>query len=319
MRQDSILVTGCGGFIGSNLCHKLVAEENYKVIGLDGFFTGSNRKNLTGLYDKLGFKVLNCDIRNNHALTEVFRTYHIDYIVHLAAESFVDRSIECNNPFWSTNVVGTVNLLNLAKQFHVKKFINQITDEVFGPIKSGSSKETSPIRPTSPYAASKASQYLAGKSHYITYELPVISTFPSNTYGPRQWPEKLIPKFIMNLMSNKQVPLMQSSHFVRDWLSVEDHIDALVFLLEKGSIGEDYNIGGDCELTNLEITERLIKIMDKPNSLIDIVPDRKAHDCRYSVSNAKINKLGWKPTKSNIDTYLPMTVDWYRKNYLMYK
>jgi dTDP-glucose 4,6-dehydratase len=231
----------------------------------------------------------------------------------IAHNTHVDRSISNDKSFWESNVIGTTNLFRCVKDHpEVKKIINQVTDEVFGPKERGASLEGDRLLPTSPYASSKAAQYLVGKSYERTFQLPIVSTFPSNTYGPRQYPEKLIPKFINRLLKDEKVPLMKSSHFQRDWLAVEDHVNALIFLMDHGLIGEDYNIPGNSLLTNLVITEHLLSLLDKGPEFIEEVPDRKAHDCRYCVDGTKLKELGWVP-KLTMEDYLPETVIWYKK------
>ena len=306
-----IVVTGAAGFIGSNLCIRLV-EQGYQVYGIDALLAGSNLANLDPLMG-LGVEFYNAkvDIRDEghlHSTLDMFGPH--ECVIHLAAESHVDRSISGDKTFWETNVVGASNIMRWALKNNVK-VINQITDEVYGPKETGESFEGDCLLPTSPYAASKAAQYLVGDSYYKTYGLPVISTFPANTYGPRQHLEKLIPKFITKLLAGEQVPLMKSSHFVRDWLPVDDHCDALIHLMKHGSPGEGYNIPGLGLCTNLSITQKLLGLTGRDESAILEVPDRKAHDSRYCVNGDKIKTLGWK-IKHNFITYLQDTVGWYK-------
>jgi len=301
----SILVTGAAGFIGSNLCWKLT-ELGYDVVGIDAFKIGSNRKNLQGWKGRL----LEIDILNKTALDQLVKENTFEEVIHLAAETHVDRSFLNIDSFWSTNVLGTSNLLQCFLGRPPRIFINQLSDEAYGPIDFGQSVEGDPFYPTSPYAASKAAQYFVGQSFYKTFNLPVVSTFPSNTFGPRQWPEKLIPKFTLRLINSLPVPLMKSVENRRDWLSVEDHVAALIFLLKKGAVGSSYNISAENQLTNLAITKHLLFLTGRDDSYIELVPDRLAHDYAYNVSSAILHLMGWAP-KQKFETYLKSTVEWY--------
>ncbi len=310
-----ILCTGAAGFIGSNLCYKLVGLQA-DVVVIDKLSPQSNRgwtipieKPAAGR-GRVIFKHL--DLCDKESLAKVFQEYQIEYIFHLAAESHVDRSIASPAGFWDSNVIGTFNLLHMADGYSVP-VLNQISDEVFGPKPEGYSKEEDRFNPTSPYACSKAAQYFVGKSFAATYGLPLISTFPSNCYGPRQHSEKLVPKFIGKLLRGERVPLMSSTHFQRDWLAVDDMCDALIFLMQKGIPG-DYNVGADNHHANLEITQKLLALTGRDESAIEIVSDRLAHDSRYAVDSSKIRALGWRPQK-DFDTYLASTVEWF-KDYL---
>lgn len=307
-----ILVTGAAGFIGSNLCHALIAQGDY-VVGLDAMKVGSSYHNLGELLDCEFFDLVEGDLASETQVSSCLRDMRFDVIYHLAAESHVDRSIVSDAHFWESNVIGTANLLRWAHKRGAKKIVNQITDEVYGPKEKGESFEGDPLRPTSPYAASKAAQYMVGRSYIETYGAPIIHTFPANTYGPRQYPEKLIPKFVSNLLNGGTVPLMKSSHFQRDWLAVDDHVRALVIAAQQGVPGQDYNIPGTGTVSNLEITQRLLGLTGRDESAIQEVPDRKAHDCRYCVNGDKMIQLGWRPL-CTLDTYLPLTVQWYRDN-----
>lgn len=309
--MSTILVTGAAGFIGSNLCHYLV-RQGHHAVGLDAMKTGSSYSNLEGI-DLEMFTLAELDLCCDGSL-ECLEGYHFDAIYHLAAESHVDRSIDGDLPFWQTNVVGTSNLLRWAASKGVPRILNQITDEVYGPKDTGESMEGDPLLPTSPYAASKAAQYLVGMSYINTYKAPIIHTFPANTYGPRQYTEKLIPKFTKNLLTGQQVPLMKSSHFVRDWLPVCDHVSALVTILNNGNLGEGYNVPGGWVIPNLEVTQELLALTDRDESAILEVPDRKSHDSRYCVNGQKVLDLGWHVTR-DFSSYLAETVEWYRERY----
>ena len=308
----TILVTGAAGFIASNLCHHLISLGE-EVVGIDALKTGSCLDNIDDIgSDKFCFHVVN--LCNYEYLKGVFQGRTFDQVYHLAAESHVDRSIAGDLPFWESNVIGTRNLLDCCREFGVNRILNQITDEVYGPKRKGVSFESDVFLPTSPYAASKAAQYYVGRSYHQTHNLPVVSTFPANTYGPRQYPEKLVPKFIGKLLAGDRVPLMASVHFQRDWLAVTDHIEALVHIMKHGVIGEGYNVPGTGCVTNETITRMLLEYTDRLwESSVDLIEDRKAHDCRYCVDGHKLATLGWQPTNKLAD-YLPVVVEWYKQN-----
>jgi dTDP-glucose 4,6-dehydratase len=308
--SDLILVTGSAGFIGSNLCH-LLQEQGRDFIHLDGVFPEADLSNLDGVRVPL----IRCDLAIEREVVSVFDSYPITQVIHLAANSHVDRSIYGDLPFWRSNVLGTSNLMRaaLSHKMRIRSIINQITDEFYGeiPRDHAPAVEGQAPHPTSPYPCSKTGQYFVGRSFLVTYGLPVISTFPVNAYGPRQNVEKLIPKFATNLLRGEKVPLMASSHFERDWIPVVDMCRAFLLLLDKGRLGEDYNIGADRHHTNLEITKKLLKITGRDESYIKTVPDRQAHDCRYAVDSAKIKSLGF-TLQNDFDEYLEHTVAWFR-------
>jgi len=306
-----ILITGSAGFIGSNLCH-LLYQMDTEFIHLDGFFPEADINNLRGL----DASPITCDLADERMVEFVFKHFPITKIVHLAANSHVDRSISGDAPFWRSNVIGTANLMRAAlKTGKVELIINQITDEFYGEIPRGTpdAVEGQPPMPTSPYPCSKVAQYFVGKSFHTTYGLPVISTFPVNAYGPRQNVEKLIPKFATNLMRGEKVPLMASSHFERDWIPVVDMCRAFLLLLEKGTPGEEYNIGADRHRTNKQITETLLELTGRDSSYIETVPDRAAHDCRYAVNSDKIKSLGFELSQG-FNEYMEYTIDWYKQH-----
>jgi dTDP-glucose 4,6-dehydratase len=280
-------------------------------IGIDALFTGSNLDNTEGL----DFRFFKLDLACEEQVKHLFKCFPIRQVVHLAAASHVDRSISGDAEFWRSNVVGTANLMRSCRDWQVDKVVNQITDEFYGevPRTQHDALEGEAPDPTSPYPCSKVAQYYVGRSFYTTYGVPVVSTFPVNNFGPRQHVEKLIPKFITNLLAGKKVPLMASSHFERDWLPVKDMCRALDLLLEEGVGGQDYNVGADNHHTNLEITEKLLTLTDRDESFIETVPDRAAHDSRYAVDSAKIKELGYKP-RYLFDDYLEQTVEWYKEN-----
>ncbi|HEX7627827.1 MAG TPA: dTDP-glucose 4,6-dehydratase, partial [Candidatus Methanoperedens sp.] len=237
----------------------------------------------------------------------------VDCVVHFAAESHVDRSIDDASVFVKTNVLGTFTLLDAALRHNIQKFIHISTDEVYGSINSGSFVETDILTPSSPYSSSKAGSDLLAQSYFITHKLPVIITRCTNNFGPYQYPEKLIPLFITNLLLNRKVPVYGTGKNVRDWIYVLDHCKAVDFILHKGTIGEIYNIGGGAEKTNIEITKKILKMLKADGSMIEYVKDRPGHDLRYSLDCSKLRKLGWKPLHE-FDEALEHTVKWYIEN-----
>ena len=310
-----ILITGSAGFIGSNLCHHLHTQE--EILGIDKLGPESNRswtwdiekgKNCM-IFEKL-------DLTDQESVANLFKRYPIKKIVHLAAESHVDRSIKDSAGFWKSNVIGTHNLMHQALEHEVDLVINQITDEAYGEKPIGEAFEGDAFKPTSPYACSKVAQYWVGRSYHTTYSLPVVSTFPVNCYGPRQYHEKLIPKFINKLLNDKPVPLMKSTHFQRDWLPINDMCTGHEVLLEKGVPGDDYNVGANSHRTNEQLTIELLRLCGRSwNTHVQIVPDRSAHDCRYAVNCEKLKSLGWK-VQNTFDDYLKYTVQWYKEQSL---
>jgi dTDP-glucose 4,6-dehydratase len=305
-----LLITGTAGFIASNLCWHLVDQGYDNIVGVDALLTGSDYNNIVSC----PITFLNYDLAEEDQVEAIFRQFDIKQIIHLAAASHVDRSIDDDSPFWRSNVIGTANLCRSAGRHGVDVLINQVTDEAWGCKPKKGALEGDQFFPTSPYPSSKVAQYFVGRTNWITYGLPVISTFPVNCFGPRQYPEKIIPKFTRNLLEGRTVPLMASSHYERDWLPVKDMCRALHLLLEKGEPGQDYNVGADNHHTNLELTRKLLKLTGRDESFIELVPDRKAHDSRYAVIWDKLRHLGWKP-ECDFDSYLEFTVDWYRHIY----
>ncbi len=314
---STALVTGAAGFIGSHLCDHLLATGRYEqVVGLDAERVGSAVGNLDHAHRQDGFSYHRADIGDGPTVAEILARHRVTHVYHLAAESHVDRSIEDSRPFFETNVMGTQALLERCRQHGVARFLNQITDEVYGPVPRGESLEGDPFRPSSPYAASKAAQHLVGQAYFHSFGLRVIATFPSNTYGPRQFPEKLIPRFILRLLEGRNVPLMASSGFSRDWLWVGDHCRGLIAAMEHGVAGQGYNLGGDNELTNGDLTARILQTLGLDESRIDRVPDRPSHDCRYRVNSSLAHQqLGWTPQR-DFPAGLARTLDWYTEHRL---
>ncbi len=314
-----ILVTGAAGFIGSNLCHYLT-QQRHKVLGLDNFSIGSAWANLEGLNPYyFSLEVGDLSSISIQRLQDLLRKYDVQVVIHLAAASHVDRSIQSDEEFYQTNAIGTSNLMRacLDRGRKLRVFINQITDEVFGSIEVPlEAYEDDPFNPTSPYAASKAAQYYVGLSYWKTFGLPVVSTFPSNTFGPRQYPEKFIPRSVLRVLQKEPILLMKSSLNTRDWLYVEDHCRALALLIQKGQPGVGYNFGAGAHLTNQEVADSILGWHSNGN--IKIIPDRAGHDTRYAVNSERIAALGWTAEK-NVHVRMFETFEWYRQHQKQYE
>jgi dTDP-glucose 4,6-dehydratase len=308
-------VTGGAGFIGSHFVRMLLnqtSSEVSKVTVCDKFTYSGNENNLIGAAEDQRFSLIRGDICDMEMMRKVLASH--DVVVHFAAESHVDRSIQSANPFIVTNVLGTQTLLEASRQNGISTFVHVSTDEVYGSIDAGSWTEDQPLLPNSPYSASKASSDLVARAFHKTYGMDIRITRCSNNFGTHQYPEKMIPLFITNLIDDKKVPLYGDGLNVRDWLHVEDHCQGIFLVAQKGRSGEIYNIGGGTELTNLELTEQILNLFNKTRNDIEIVPDRLGHDRRYSVDWTKINReLGYTP-KHSIQDSLPSLVDWYQKN-----
>ncbi|AKB23618.1 dTDP-glucose 4,6-dehydratase [Methanosarcina sp. MTP4] len=307
-----LLVTGGCGFIGSNFIHYMLEKyPDYEIVNLDKLTYAGNPENLKDIEENPNYSFIKGDICDPVIVNEVMK--NADQVVHFAAESHVDRSIEDGSVFVRTNVLGTNTLLQSSLANDIKKFIHVSTDEVYGSTMEGSFTEKDNLAPSSPYSSSKAGSDLLAMSYYTTYGLPVCITRCTNNFGPYQYPEKLIPFFISRLMEGKKVPVYGTGLNIRDWIHVEDHCSAVDFVLHSGSSGEIYNIDGGNELTNLEITHVLLKMLGKDESSIEYVEDRKGHDFRYSLDGSKLEKMGWKP-RYDFDTALEQTVSWYVEN-----
>jgi len=306
-----ILVTGGAGFIGSNYIRMMFNRyPDIEIINFDKLTYAGNLDNLHDISNP-GYTFIKADICDQKAVSEAMEG--VDAVVHFAAESHVDRSIKDSSVFVRTNVLGTNTLLACALDLDIDKFIHVSTDEVYGSIEEGSFTENDPLDPSSPYSSSKAGSDLLAISYYTTYGLSVSITRCTNNFGPYQYPEKLIPLFITNLMECKKVPVYGSGLNVRDWIYVEDHCCGIDFVFNHGRSGEIYNIGGGSELTNLEITHRILKMVGQDDSMIEYVEDRKGHDLRYSLDCSKLKAMGWKP-EFDFDTALKYTVKWYMDN-----
>jgi dTDP-glucose 4,6-dehydratase len=307
-----ILVTGGAGFIGSNFIRYLLnAYPDIHIINLDALTYAGNRENLSDLEGDPRYLFYQGDVQDRAVVDNLMS--NVEAVVNFAAETHVDRSIHEAGEFLKTDVMGTFTLLESAKKHQIKRFLYISTDEVYGSIEVGSFKEIDPISPSSPYSASKAGGDLLAHSYFVTYGLPVLITRSSNNFGPYQYPEKLIPLFVTNAIDDKPLPLYGDGKNVRDWLYVVDNCAAIDLVLRKGNPGEVYNIGGDCERMNVEITHLILDIMGKPESLIKPVKDRPGHDRRYSVDTTKIRKLGWSP-HPDFPKLLETTVKWYIDN-----
>ncbi len=328
--MKTILVTGCAGFIGSNFIYYYLKKYlDRRIIGLDLLTYAGNLDNLSNLgeEEKKRFTFVKGDINNEELVSHLFNLYQIDCVINFAAESHVDRSIYNPQIFLKTNILGTQTLLNVAKNYwykngdwgNGKKFIQISTDEVYGSLgQSGYFTEETPLDPHSPYSASKAAADLIVNAYYTTYKMPVCITRCSNNYGPYQFPEKLIPLIINNALNHQKLPVYGDGKQIRDWLYVEDHCNAIDLVLEKGEIGEIYNIGGNNEKENIYIVRKIIDQLQEMTCdininelLIEHVKDRLGHDRRYGIDSSKIsNKLGWKPL-IKFDEGIKKTIEWY--------
>ncbi len=327
--MKNILVTGGAGFIGSNFVKLMLAKKDYKIINLDSLTYAGNLENLADVQDDTNYTFIKGDVCDRKLLDEIFAENEIDTVVHFAAESHVDRSITEPEVFLQTNIMGTQALLDTAKKYwKIKpddkydreykkgvKYLQVSTDEVYGALgKTGMFTETTPLSPNSPYSASKASADMMVRAYHETFGLPVNITRCSNNYGPYQFPEKLIPLMINNCKKEKDLPVYGDGMQIRDWLHVKDHCLAILTVLEKGKLGEVYNIGGNNEKANIEIVKLIIKELGKTEGLIKYVKDRPGHDRRYAIDNTKITTgLGWSPSYT-FEQGMAETIKWYLDN-----
>ena len=317
-----LLVTGGAGFIGSNFVRMALTDKfpdfNVEQLTvLDLLTYAGDEENLKPVASDKRYKFVKGDIRDLDLAKKLMQA--ADQVVHFAAESHVDRSIEGGSEFVSTNVMGTQVLLDAAKSSNIKRFVHVSTDEVYGSISEGSWPEDHPLLPNSPYSASKAGSDLLVRAYNRTHKLDTVITRCSNNYGQYQFPEKVMPLFITNIIEGKKVPLYGNGLNVRDWLHVDDHCRGIALALTKGRAGEVYNIGGGTELTNVELTHKILKAMGVGEEFIQPVEDRKGHDLRYSVDISKINKeLGYSP-QVNFEEGLEQTINWYKNNEAWWK
>ena len=312
----NIIVTGGAGFIGSNfIFHMLKAHPDYRIICLDKLTYAGNISTLASVMDNSKFRFVKADICNRKAVYDLFEEEHPDVVVNFAAESHVDRSIENPSIFLETNIMGTAVLMDACRKYGITRYHQVSTDEVYGDLPLDRPDlfftEDTPIHTSSPYSSSKASADLLVLAYHRTYGLPVTISRCSNNYGPYHFPEKLIPLMIINALYNEPLPVYGNGQNVRDWLYVEDHCRAIDLILQKGRVGEVYNVGGHNEMKNIDIVKLICKALDKPESLIHYVTDRKGHDRRYAIDPTKIhNELGWLPETKFADG-IQKTIQWY--------
>ena len=312
-----LLITGGLGFIGSNFILEVLKNNpNYEITNVDASLYGSNKMNLSEIENNKNYKFVSGNITDKTLMEKLI--LENDIIINFAAESFVDRSISEAKPFLDSNVIGVFTILEILKKYK-KKLIHISTDEVFGSLKNETADENFRFNPSSPYSATKASSELLINSYNLTYDCDCIITRCTNNYGPRQFPEKLIPKVILLAQNDKKIPIYGNGKNVRDWIFVNDHCNAIFKVLEKGKSGESYNISSKYELDNITIVETILEIMGKSSDLIEFVEDRPGHDFRYSLDSSKISKeIGWK-NKISFEEGIKETVKWYQKNQKSYK
>ena len=306
-----LLVTGGLGFIGSNFILNIL--ENYKdfeIINVDAQKHGSNFKNLKRIENNQNYSYVNGDITDSELMDSLISK--TDIVINFAAESHVDRSISNVKPFLDSNIYGVYTILEAIKKYE-KKILHISTDEVFGSLEKETADENYKLNPSSPYSSSKASAELLINSYVVTYQIDAKITRCTNNYGPRQFPEKLIPKVIIKALNNEKIPIYGTGKNIRDWIFVDDHCSGILKILLDGNDGESYNISADNEVDNITIIEKILEHMDKSKDLMEFVGDRPGHDFRYSLDSSKIKKIGWK-TEINFETGLKNTIDWYIKN-----
>ena len=317
--MKKILVTGGAGFIGGNFVHYMVNKyPEYMIVNLDALTYAGNLETLKPVEDKPNYKFVKGDIADREFIFDLFKKEKFDIVVNFAAESHVDRSVEDPGIFVKTNIVGTQVLLDASKEFGVERYHQVSTDEVYGDLpldrKDLFFTESTPLNPSSPYSASKASADLLVNAYYRTFGLPTTISRCSNNYGPYHFPEKLIPLIISRALVDKSIPVYGKGDNIRDWLYVKDHCVAIDLIIHKGKVGEVYNIGGHNEKTNLEVVKTILKELGKSEDLIKFVNDRPGHDKRYAIDPIKIkNELGWQPT-TKFDEGIKLTIKWYLEN-----
>lgn len=311
-----LLITGGAGFIGSNFIRYMLKKyPRYQIINLDKLTYCGNLDNLKDVKTSR-YRFVRGDIADLKTVKRVAKG--VDGIINFAAETHVDRSIMGADDFIRTDILGTKNLLEAVKEYGIKKYLQVSTDEVYGSLKTGKANENFPLAPNNPYSASKTGGDLMVRAYHRTFGLPVLITRSSNNFGPYQYPEKLIPLFITNLLQEKKVPLYGDGKNVRDWIFVEDNCAGLDLVFHKGKIGEIYNIGGDNPKTNIAITQLVLKTLGKGKEMIEYVKDRPGHDRRYALDSTKVQRLGWKP-KYKFAQAMQLTIAWYRDNAAWWK
>ena len=312
-----LLVTGGLGFIGSNFITKILEEKSdFEVVNVDAQLHGADKRNLSGIENNENYEFVNGNITNKRLMEELISK--CDAVVNFAAESFVDRSINDANPFLVSNIRGTFTILDIITK-QKKRMIQISTDEVFGSLPKGSADEQTKFNPSSPYAATKAAAELLINSFSITHNSDVVITRCTNNYGPRQFPEKLIPKTIILAKQERNIPIYGNGKNLRDWIFVDEHCNAVYEILINGKAGQAYNISANNEISNVQIVHKILEIMGKSNDLIEFVEDRPGHDQRYSLDSSKIkNEFGWS-TKINFEDGIRKTIEWYEKNFSYYE
>ena len=312
-----LLVTGGLGFIGSNFITKILEEKSdFEIVNVDAQLHGADKRNLSIIENNENYEFVNGNITNKRLMEELISK--CDAVVNFAAESFVDRSINDANPFLVSNIRGTFTILDIITK-QKKRMIQISTDEVFGSLPKGSADEQTKFNPSSPYAATKAAAELLINSFSITHNSDVVITRCTNNYGPRQFPEKLIPKTIILAKQERSIPIYGNGKNLRDWIFVDEHCDAVYEILINGKAGQAYNISANNEISNVQIVHKILEIMGKSNDLIEFVEDRPGHDQRYSLDSSKIkNELGWS-TKINFEEGIRKTIEWYEKNFSYYE
>lgn len=312
--MKNILVTGGAGFIGSAFVRYMVETyPDYNIVVYDKLTYAGNLANLLPVHDAPNYHFVRGDIANRETVRQVYQKYAIDTVVNFAAETHVDRSILAPDAFIHTDVAGVYILLDEGRTHGLERFLQVSTDEVYGDIAEGVSVEDDRFLPNSPYAASKASGELMVRAYHVTHGMDTVITRGSNTFGPYQYPEKLLPLFITEAMDDKPLPLYGDGMQVRDWLYVEDHVTGIDVVLHKGEAGEAYNVAGENQQHNIDVVQTMLAILDKPESLIKYVPDREGHDRRYAMTCDKLRALGWERQHS-FDAALAATVRWYEQN-----
>ncbi len=312
--MQNLLVTGGAGFIGANFVHYMLEQyPHYQIVVYDKLTYAGRQENLLPVADNPRYHFVRGDICDMATVRDTVQAHQIDTIVNFAAETHVDRSILDPDAFVRTDVYGVYVLCEVARQRGLERLHHVSTDEVYGPIPQGKFKETDRFNPTSPYAASKASGELLARAYFITYGLPLTITRGVNTYGPYQYPEKVMPLFMTNAMDEEPLPLYGDGMQVRDRLYVTDHARAIDMVLHHGQLGEAYNVAADCEKTNIEVARMIVQAFNRPETLIQSVKDRPAHDVRYALDTAKLHALGWQPQVSFAQGFA-QTVEWYLAN-----
>ena len=311
--KSKLLVTGGAGFIGSEFVRQYA--DQYKIVVVDKLTYAGDRQRLKEVLPQIEF--IKADIANVKRLREIFKRVKPAAIIHFAAETHVDRSIQDNHPFIQSNVIGTQNLVDLSREFKVKRFIHISTDEVYGDSTSKHSrfKETAPLKPNNPYSATKAAAEFIIRSAVRTYQFPAITIRPANNYGPWQYPEKFVPVIILKTLKNQKIPVYGRGLQIREWLHVSDCARAIDLIFKKGKLGETYNIGSYFERNNITTAKTILQYMERPMSMIKFVKDRPGHDFRYSVDCSKLRKLGWRPQK-RFEGGVKETIQWYIEHVL---